>query len=454
MKERPSFEEINMRMAILVSERSTCKRLKVGCIITSTDFRKILSMGYNGNASGLPNTCDSDEPGSCGCLHSEMNAVINCDSPRSTEKIIFTTHAPCPMCFVGETPIYTPSPIRKAYKRWYEGSVLRVVTANSDFTVTPNHPILTLGRGWLPAKSLRNGDYLVNARRNEEIGPADPYHYDMEPIAQVFESLLSAVPSVRSSGSGYEFHGDGSANEDVDVVTPHRTLESSGEPSVLNLFEEPPFSVTYPSRVRLVCGGPSKASSSERRALQSSGPLTSLHRRDIKPLLNANTCLVQTKVDDIAIDSVLFSDELDRFTPFVTSSDVVNRKVYSSLSKVPSTALSLLAQDPRLPKTIRNSGIGHSVISAQRHSGLAGLVSFDDVRNIERNRWSGHVYNLETDGGWYCAGTSHTIVHNCAKFMVNLGNVQKVYYREEYRIRRGLDILEQGGIPFEQLKVT
>jgi len=96
--ERPSFEEINMRMAMLVSKRSTCKRLSVGCIITSTDFRKILSMGYNGNASGLPNTCDSDEPGSCGCLHSEMNAVINCDSPRSTSKIIFITNSPCPMC--------------------------------------------------------------------------------------------------------------------------------------------------------------------------------------------------------------------------------------------------------------------------------------------------------------------------------------------------------------------
>ena len=38
--------------------------------------------------------------------------------------------------------------------------------------------------------------------------------------------------------------------------------------------------------------------------------------------------------------------------------------------------------------------------------------------------------------------------------MINLGNVAKVYYLEEYRIRKGLDILEQANIPFEQLKVT
>ena len=38
---------------------------------------------------------DRDEPGNCGCLHSEENAVINCDSPRSIVKIVFVTHHPC-----------------------------------------------------------------------------------------------------------------------------------------------------------------------------------------------------------------------------------------------------------------------------------------------------------------------------------------------------------------------
>ncbi len=95
---RPSFERIYMDMAKSISARSTCKRLNVGCVITSTDFRKVLSIGYNGNASGLPNQCDSEEPGRCGCLHGEDNAIINCESPRSTEKIVFCTHLPCSTC--------------------------------------------------------------------------------------------------------------------------------------------------------------------------------------------------------------------------------------------------------------------------------------------------------------------------------------------------------------------
>ena len=98
MKNRPSFEEVYMEFAELISRRSTCKRLSVGTIITTTDYRKVLAVGYNGNASGLDNVCDRDEPGNCGCLHSEENAVINCDAPRETAKYVFVTHLPCPMC--------------------------------------------------------------------------------------------------------------------------------------------------------------------------------------------------------------------------------------------------------------------------------------------------------------------------------------------------------------------
>lgn len=96
--ERPSFEEIYMQLALTLARRSTCKRLNVGTVITSTDYRKVLAVGYNGNAAGLPNTCDRDETGNCGCLHSEENAVINCDSPRFVEKYVFVTHLPCVAC--------------------------------------------------------------------------------------------------------------------------------------------------------------------------------------------------------------------------------------------------------------------------------------------------------------------------------------------------------------------
>lgn len=97
-RSRPSFENIYLKLAQTLAARSTCVRLQVGTVITSTDFRKVLAVGYNGNATGLRNTCDRAEPGNCGCLHSEENAVINCDSPRSVEKYVFVTHLPCVAC--------------------------------------------------------------------------------------------------------------------------------------------------------------------------------------------------------------------------------------------------------------------------------------------------------------------------------------------------------------------
>ena len=97
-RERPKFEFIYMKLAFLLSERSTCNRLQVGTVITTKDYRKVIAVGYNGNASGLENYCDRSEAGNCGCLHSEENAVINCDSPRDTVKIVFVTHQPCVYC--------------------------------------------------------------------------------------------------------------------------------------------------------------------------------------------------------------------------------------------------------------------------------------------------------------------------------------------------------------------
>jgi dCMP deaminase len=102
---RPSFETIYMNLAVQMASRSTCKRtnktgdlMQVGCAIVTPDFRKVLAVGYNGNASGLANECDSAEVGNCGCIHAEANAVVNCDAPRETKKIVLVTHLPCVAC--------------------------------------------------------------------------------------------------------------------------------------------------------------------------------------------------------------------------------------------------------------------------------------------------------------------------------------------------------------------
>lgn len=109
-----------MEMAMATSRRSTCHRLKVGCILL--DARgQVLSTGYNGRASGLPN-CDqevvrvsdgmrlrsqpylcpdsdapSGQPNGCESIHAEQNALLQCEDVWSVATC-HVTHSPCVVC--------------------------------------------------------------------------------------------------------------------------------------------------------------------------------------------------------------------------------------------------------------------------------------------------------------------------------------------------------------------
>ena len=94
--DRPTIQTIWMNLAISLSTRSTCKRKKVGTVVTSEDMEQVLSVGYNGNAKGFDNTCDTDEAGNCGCIHSENNALIK--SGSRDNKVVFVSLSPCKHC--------------------------------------------------------------------------------------------------------------------------------------------------------------------------------------------------------------------------------------------------------------------------------------------------------------------------------------------------------------------
>ncbi|HEX9691886.1 MAG TPA: deaminase [Gemmatimonadales bacterium] len=95
--ERIPLFEVYMRMAEELAKRSTCARLQVGTVITDARLENVVAIGYNGNARGLPNRCDSTVPGQCGCIHSEVNALIKAPGGMR-DKVIFLTDSPCLMC--------------------------------------------------------------------------------------------------------------------------------------------------------------------------------------------------------------------------------------------------------------------------------------------------------------------------------------------------------------------
>jgi dCMP deaminase len=95
--DRIPLYEVYMRMAEELAKRSTCSRLQVGTVVTDARLENVLAIGYNGNARGLPNRCDSSVPGQCGCIHSEVNALIKAPGAVK-DKVVFVTNSPCVMC--------------------------------------------------------------------------------------------------------------------------------------------------------------------------------------------------------------------------------------------------------------------------------------------------------------------------------------------------------------------
>jgi dCMP deaminase len=96
--ERPSWDTIWMEMATSISRRSYDPKYKVGAIIVTADNTSVLSLGYNGNYSGGPNTRDSHEAGKSGFIHAEVNALLKMDYHNHKQKKMYITHSPCTMC--------------------------------------------------------------------------------------------------------------------------------------------------------------------------------------------------------------------------------------------------------------------------------------------------------------------------------------------------------------------
>jgi|TARA_B100001971_G_scaffold210071_1_gene234814 dCMP deaminase len=95
---RCSWDEYFSCIALLISTRSTSKRLKVGSVIVKNN--RIISAGYNGFPSGTPHVSIMRDGHEQNTIHAEQNAIA--DAARRGVSIenttIYVTHRPCINC--------------------------------------------------------------------------------------------------------------------------------------------------------------------------------------------------------------------------------------------------------------------------------------------------------------------------------------------------------------------
>lgn len=423
-RERPPFHVIYLRHARDWAERATCHRLRVGCVITSADFAEVYGVGYNGSAAGLPNGCVRDTPGNCGC-------------------------------FVSGTRVRAAR-VQRAYRRWYVGDVVRVVTRHGEFAATPHHPVLAAGRGWVAAEALREGDHLLGPRWAEGVPPRGPDDQQGVPIEQVFEALRVAGGVVRRAGARHDFHGDGLADQDVDVVAVHGGLAPHAQPGVLQFGGQPGFAAAL-------------AVPPAFRGARASSQLVLA--------VGDQPGFQQAVAYHDAPDAVGAGQGAGGLARLVTGQKLPQWELDHGLALVPAERLGRRAQHPAFAQTVLDRGVGDAQRAGDLQDGLAGLVAAHEVVAVERYGWAGHVYNLQTAGNWYELAGPSVVAHNClhaednactksgrrgglpkfvfctdqpceacAQRFVNLTGVQRVYYVRPYRLEDGLRVLERASI--------
>jgi dCMP deaminase len=99
---RPDWDSYFMKIAFAVSERSTCDRAFVGCVLVLE--KRILTTGFNGSPAGQPH-CDEEGhlmiDGHCvRTIHAETNAIIQAALHGVSTRgcTCYVTHFPCIHC--------------------------------------------------------------------------------------------------------------------------------------------------------------------------------------------------------------------------------------------------------------------------------------------------------------------------------------------------------------------
>lgn len=343
-------------------------------------------------------------------------------------------------CVVGDTKVSGPY-ASAAYRRKYSGQIVTIRTAlGHNLTVTPNHPILT-PQGWVATSQLKKGDYVFS-RVNRDRMPLGvrPDKYECEPtIKQEFDSLRDTFGIGTFLGSSANFHNDGIANQNVDVVfvnsslidnvktkrfkhTPKPALFDASRLSDCSLglgsFAKVSmrFSTTSYSILRMFTKSPSLF---QRTSLHSSfGSHSSILRENSSFLKSISNCrLGNTK---------LLGDNsfIEPFIPKINDTFDIN------------TLLTSIGLQAKSFEFAGDNPIPASEMLPHSSNRSPFIVEPDEIISVDTRMWSGHVYNLSTENAWYFANS--IVTHNCYHYMTpyvpGYSQLPDMDYSEQERI--------------------
>ena len=287
-------------------------------------------------------TVDWDEP-----FNSELGKISFPGDPTAKPANVYN-------CFVGDVKVASDSKLIRSYKHIYEGDLITVKTAGGvQFTCTPNHPILT-PNGWVSAELLNNGDnILVTFGEQNVFGGVNPDIKHRFPRIDAIHNLFNVSGGERAVGVSVNFHGD-VATSNVEIVSQKRFLRRRWYSGIGKSVDKILFKLSdktfarkrsFVEHFRRICASSFGFMRSRCKALSFLWRrLSHSNVHGFRPSTDMNVVLPEYSIDNLPAETVIRSELLD---------------------------------------------------------GLSGKVFFDKIVSVEVSSANCHVYNLQTENGYY-----------------------------------------------------
>lgn len=280
-------------------------------------------------------------------------------------------------CFVGETIVATDSEVVRSYKHKYDGELITIKTAAGvEFTCTPNHPILT-PLGWVSANRLHKGDDIaVTFVGDSKFSRRDPNINHVHTRIDAVHKFANIISCERAGRLCVNFHGD-IPTSDVEIVAHKRLLKNDGHSSVIKSRKEFLFKFSYTPLFR---------NSTLMEYFRSIGKTTLCFiRRTGKTLTFLERSLLHAKKHGLRPIALLDANGME---------------------------------------PMDNNIAGHSKFFRKRFNGTPTIVFLDKIIDVDQSSKCTHVYNLQTENGYYFVNSIITkktnkdngivaIAHNC-----------------------------------------
>ncbi len=311
--------------------------------------------------------------------------------------------------------------IEKLFRRAYDGDMVTISTGDmAPFRATPNHPILTI-HGWLPIGALHEGDQLVYLGEKGTFCEDDKEH-GIPTISQAFEAFREAFPMLLANGHCEQFHGDGS-DGDIDVVDATGLLRINGQASLLKRLGKFSFPESYFSHagqgsplMSHALSGIGHVSSTVMAGVSQCPAFLGSHARHAKYIRLGSSSDGDARSDQMAPDNIsaYFQTKGNGHLALATqisATDCVGVKTHPA--PFGSSRITMARRYYALLAKLTGDVVGTEADFLGDFFKKEPLRQefFRTVKSVRRDRWVGHVYNLQTKHGWYISGN---IIHrNC-----------------------------------------